>query len=214
MRLEKYLADLGVGTRKEIKQMIKDGRVEADTEVDENSVVKLDGVVLQYRKYRYFAMDKPAGVICATEDKKQQTVADILGIKGMFPVGRLDKDTTGLLLMTNDGDFAHRVISPKYNIDKVYWARTDGSITDEDVKRFGEGIGDFLPAKLEKIGDNECLVTVHEGKYHQVKRMLQAVGKPVIELKRLQIGQLKLENLVFSNFVCELSQQEIDSIFM
>ena len=213
MRLEKYLADLGIGTRKEIKKMIKDGRVEGDSEVDENSVVKLDGVILEYRKFRYFAIDKPAGIICATEDKKQKTVADFLGIKGMFPVGRLDKDTTGLLLMTNDGEFAHKVISPKYNIDKVYWARIDGDISEEDIRRFKEGINDYLPAKLERTAPGECLVTVHEGKFHQVKNMLKAVGKPVLELRRLSIGSLKLEDLNFSNGVCELSQHELDLIF-
>ena len=213
MRLEKFLSDAGVGSRKEIKQLIKSGRVKGDSEVDENSTVLLDGKKVEYKKYRYYAIDKPAGIVCATEDKKEKTVSDFLGVKDMFPVGRLDKDTTGLLLMTNDGDFAHRVISPKYEIDKVYYAKVDAAVTEEDIKKFRDGIGDFLPAKLERLGENGCLVTVHEGKYHQVKRMLHAVGKNVIELRRLSIGSLKLDDIKMTNGICELSQQEIDRIF-
>ena len=231
MRLDKFLADLGISSRKEIRGMIRSGRVQvngecvrqADIHVDtEKDDIRLDGGILQYRKYRYFAMDKPTGVVTASEDRRQRTVLDLLpqNLKnlGLFPVGRLDKDTSGLLLLTNDGEFAHRVISPKAGIEKKYYAVTEGTPDDTDVTVFQNGLVlrdglHCLPAQLEVSGENSCLVTVREGKYHQVRRMLAAVGKPVLELRRLSVGALRIDDLEFENGICELSQQQLDAVF-
>ena len=231
MRLDRYLSDLGTASRKELKSIIKSGRVtvngiavltpEQHIRPEKDEVV-LDGRPLSYVKYRYFAIDKPAGVLTACEDRKQQTVIDILPdeIKALnlFPVGRLDRDTTGLLLLTNDGEYAHKVISPRYEIKKVYYAVTDGIPDENDSELFSRGLVlrdglHCLPASLEITGKNECLVTVMEGKYHQVKRMLASVGKPVTALRRLSIGALELENLDFSAGVCELSQEQSKLVF-
>ena len=231
MRLDKYLADLGVASRKEIRALVRSGRVKvngvsvrlADCKVDEEKdSVLLDGEVLHYRKYRYFAMDKPAGVITASEDRRQKTVLDLLppelGKLGLFPVGRLDKDTSGLLLLTNDGEFAHKVISPKSDIKKKYCAVTEGIPDELDVAAFQQGLVlrdglQCLPALLEVNGSNKCFVTVQEGKYHQVRRMLASVGKPVTELRRLSVGSLALEDLTLENGICELSQQQLEAVF-
>lgn len=213
MRLEKYLSDCGIGTRKEIKQYIKAGRVSLD-----GDAVLFDGVPLVYNKYRYFAMNKPAGYVCANDDSHSQTVFSLLDSKyqnlGLFTVGRLDKDTTGLLLLTNDGDFAHKVISPKSHINKLYFATINGNISDDDILKFSLGFDGFLPAKLERAGDNKCFVTVQEGKYHQVKRMLVSIGKPVIQLKRLKIGSFMLPNDLEEGSIVELSQIELDNILL
>ena len=230
IRLDKYLGDLGIATRKELRQIIRAGRVringtcadspeqKLDPEAD---TVELDGNVLNYRRFRYFAMDKPTGVLTAATDKKQKTVLDLLPPElrslGLFPVGRLDKDTSGLLLLTNDGEFAHQVISPKKEIEKVYAAVTDGTPNAADVKAFAGGITlrdglHCLPAKLDLTGGNSCRVTVREGKYHQVRRMLAAVGKPVLELRRLSIGALALEELDLANGICELSQTDLSKV--
>ena len=236
MRLDKMMSDLGVASRKELKQIIRSGRVsvngipvrEPEIKLDpENDEVALDGRPLSYHRFRYFAVDKPQGILTACEDKKQKTVMDLLPEElrnlDLFPVGRLDKDTTGLLLLTNDGDYAHKVISPKYGIEKVYYAETDGQITKEDVDLFASGVVlrdglRCLPAKLEPAGNSEdtaCFVTVMEGKYHQVKRMLASVGKPVITLRRMSIGNLELRGLQFNgeNCICELSQEQANLVF-
>ena len=230
IRLDKYLSDLGIATRKELRQIIRAGRVringtcadspeqKLDPEAD---TVELDGNVLNYRRFRYFAMDKPTGVLTAATDKKQKTVLDLLPPElrslGLFPVGRLDKDTSGLLLLTNDGEFAHQVISPKKEIEKVYAAVTDGTPNAADVKAFAGGITlrdglHCLPAKLDLTGGNSCRVTVREGKYHQVRRMLAAVGKPVLELRRLSIGALALEEMDLADGICELSQTDLSKV--
>ena len=230
MRLDKYLSDLGLGSRKELKNIIRSGRVSVngviatspDEKVDDSDAVSLDGQNLVYRKYRYFAVDKPDGVLSASEDRKQTTVIDLLPEElqklGLFPVGRLDKDTTGLLLLTNDGEFAHKVISPKSEIQKLYHAVTDGVVTDADIRKFREGVVlkdglCCLPAELHRCDDGSCLVSVMEGKYHQVKRMLASVGKPVLQLRRLRIGGLDIGSCQFTNGYCELSQKDLDLIF-
>ena len=189
-RLDRLLSELGVATRSELRLMIKSGRVtvdgvaavQPDMKIEEQGhTICVDGVALCTSRLRYFMMDKPEGVLSATEDKRQETVLDILppDIRriGLFPVGRLDKDTSGLLLLTNDGDFAHRVISPKSGIEKLYYAEVDGVPDETDVMAFEAGLilGDgtkCLPAKLVPLGENRCHVIVMEGKYHQVKRML------------------------------------------
>ena len=178
----------------------------AEMKVDDNcAVITVDGVALQYEKFVYVLLHKPAGVLTATEDKRQETVLDLLPEtyrkRGIAPVGRLDKDTEGLLLLTDDGELTHRLLSPKYHVDKVYYARVEGTPDESDCAAFAAGmeLKDFtcLPAELTLIGEGECLVTVREGKFHQVKRMLAARGKPVTYLKRLSMGPLQLdENLL------------------
>ena len=210
MRLDKYLAEMGAGTRKEVRKMIRDGRVSINGQkendpgrkVMEGEEVRADGAPVVYEKYVYYMLHKPAGVISATEDAREQTVLDLIDEKkrkGLFPVGRLDRDTEGLLLITNDGELAHRLLSPKRHVDKVYFARLDGPVGEEEKKLFAQGLKvddtlTALPAELEILdGKNEVRVTVREGKYHQVKRMFQAVGREVLYLKRLSMGPLVLD---------------------
>ena len=230
MRLDKLLADLGIASRKELRQIIKSGRVCVDgvaatnpeRKVDgEKSCVELDGRQLRYTRYHYYMMDKPCGVLTATEDGKQKTVLDLVTPEmrrmGLFPVGRLDKDTSGLLLLTDDGEFAHRVISPKSCVEKRYYAKVEGEADAEDVKAFAEGLvladgTHCLPAKLELLGQGQCLVTVMEGKYHQVRRMLASRGKPVLELRRLSIGSLILEDSLGSGGFRELTKTDLCSV--
>ena len=210
MRLDRLLSELGVASRSELKRIIRGGRVSVDgaavTEPErrvdpEGCEIRLDGELLRWKRFRYFMMDKPAGVLSVTEDRKQRTVLDLLPPElrrlGLFPVGRLDKDTSGLLILTNDGDFAHRVISPKSGVTKRYRAEVEGTPNEEDARAFADGLvladgTRCLPAKLEVSGGSVCFVTVMEGKYHQVKRMLAARGKPVRELRRLSVGELEL----------------------
>jgi pseudouridine synthase len=232
MRLDKYLSELGIASRKELKEIIKSGRVCVNGNavlvpefkiIPDYDAVSLDGELLNWSEFRYYMMDKPVGVLTASTDKKQRTVIDLLpdDLKriGLFPVGRLDKDTSGLLLLTNDGEFAHKVISPKYEIKKRYYAVTDGNPDEKDVEAFRRGIVlrdglNCLPAELEILGNNRCIITVMEGKYHQVRRMLASVGKPVIELRRLSIGSLNLDEQLGAGNVVELSQKEIEDIFI
>lgn len=210
VRLDKVLSELGVASRRELKQMIRSGRVsvngqtvtEPEKHIDpEKDELCLDGAALRMRRFRYFMMDKPAGVLSVTEDRKQQTVLDLLPPElkrlGLFPVGRLDKDTGGLLILTNDGGFAHRVISPKAGVEKRYRAEVEGVPDEEDARAFAQGLiladgTRCLPAKLEITGGSVCFVTVMEGKYHQVKRMLASRGKPVQRLRRLSVGELEI----------------------
>ena len=231
MRLDKYLADLGIASRSELKSIIKAGRVSVNGAIirepefrlaDESASVSLDGKLLSYSRFRYFMIDKPTGVLTACEDRKQPTVIDLLPDElkrlGLFPVGRLDKDTSGLLLLTNDGDFAHRVISPKYEVEKLYRAVTETRVGADAAESFAAGIVladglQCLPAKLEAGEGRECFVTVKEGKYHQVRRMLAAVGCPVLELRRLSIGALRLDDDTIPGKISELSQTKIELVF-
>ncbi len=229
-RLDKLLADLGVATRSELRDIIRSGRVQVDGAVvthpeqrfdSEACRIVLDGKELSYSVFHYYMMDKPEGVLSVTEDRKQKTVLDLLPPElrrmGLFPVGRLDKDTSGLLLLTNDGEFSHRVISPKSGIEKRYEARVEGMPDEEDVRAFAEGLtlGDgtkCLPAKLEITGTDRCYVTVMEGKYHQVKRMLASRGKPVRTLRRLSVGALALDLGAPGDFR-ELPQEDLCKVF-
>lgn len=231
MRLDRLLSDMGVASRSELRQIIKCGRVTVDgaavtapeSKVDaEKSRIALDGAELSYKSFHYYMMNKPSGLLTATEDRHQKTVLDILPEElkrlALFPVGRLDKDTSGLLLLTDDGDFAHRVISPKSGVEKLYYAMVDGEPGAADVAAFAQGLtlGDgtrCLPATLELLGGSECLVTVMEGKYHQVKRMLASRGTPVVELKRLAIGELELDKTLEAGAVRELSQNDLCRVF-
>lgn len=211
-RIDKLLSSTGRWSRKEVKDLVRQGRVLADgrpvTRPEEKAdpaavFLTVDGGAVDCSPFAYVMLHKPAGVLSATEDKSQPTVLGLLPEelrrRGLFPVGRLDKDTTGLLLLTDDGDLAHRLLSPKKHVDKVYLARVEGRVDGEDVRAFAEGLalGDglrCLPAGLEPLGDgSSCLVTLREGKYHQVKRMLAARGKPVAALHRLSMGPLTLD---------------------
>lgn len=227
MRLDKLISECGIASRKEIKQMVKAGRVAVDgitAAVPEQKLnpevntVTVDGEVLNYAKFRYYMLNKPAGVLSATDDGKQKTVLDLVSPEmrkmGLFPVGRLDKDTTGLLLLTNDGEFAHWIISPKSEIVKTYHAITEGAVNSADVEAFKEGLtlGDgmkCLPAGLIPLEDGSCLVKVMEGKYHQVKRMLASRGKPVLALKRLAIGDVELDKALSPGEFRPLSENEL-----
>ena len=227
MRLDRLLSELGAASRSELRQIIRRGRVSVDGAVvteperrvdPEGSEIRLDGELLTYRRFRYFMMDKPAGVLSVTEDRKQKTVLDLLPPElkrlDLFPVGRLDKDTSGLLILTNDGDFAHRVISPKSGVEKRYRAEVEGVPDEADVKAFAEGLtlGDgtkCLPARLEITGANICYVTVMEGKNHQVKRMLASRGKPVVSLRRLSVGALELEEALGPGGFRELEKNDL-----
>lgn len=230
LRLDKYLSDSAAGSRREVRDWIRAGRVSVggtvvmrpEQKVDTSSAVTLDGNPLPYKAYLYLMLDKPEGLITATEDKRQRTVLDLLPPelrgKGLFPVGRLDKDTSGLLLLTNDGDFAHRVTSPKKGVSKRYYAVVDGVPDEEDAAAFREGLtlGDgtrCLPAGLECSGGSECWVTVQEGKYHQVKRMLASRGKPVLRLRRLSIGGLELDPSLGPGGLRQLDEEDLDKIF-
>lgn len=231
MRLDKLLSDMGIASRKELREIIRSGRVSVDGAVETRPEVKLDpaqvsvkldGRELRYQKYHYFMIDKPTGVVTATEDRKQPTVLDLLTPEmrrmGLFPVGRLDKDTSGLLLLTDDGEFAHRVISPKSCVKKRYYAEVEGEADAEDVLAFSRGIlladgTQCLPAELELLGGGKCIVTVMEGKYHQVRRMLASRGKPVLTLRRLSIGGLVLGDELGAGNWRELSAQDLCTLF-
>ncbi len=234
MRLDKYLAEMGVGTRQEVKKQIRQGKVTvngivvkaADTKIDENGdEVMVDGRNISYVSYEYYMLNKPVGVISATEDRKDTTVIDLIRDKkrkDLFPVGRLDKDTEGLLLITNDGDLAHRLLAPKKHVDKVYYAKIDSAVTEEDVKKFAEGIDIGTdekemtrPAKLEIIKsgeESEIRLTIHEGKFHQVKRMFHAVGKEVTYLKRERMGTLCLDENLKPGEYRLLTEEEIENV--
>ena len=210
-RLDKIISATGKKSRREVREMVRQGRVlvdgkpapAADMKVDpQAAVILLDGELLGYEKFTYVMLHKPAGVLTATEDRRQETVLDLLPPelrrRALSPVGRLDKDTEGLLLLTNDGQLAHRLLSPKSHVDKVYYARVDGALEPGDIVAFAAGmtLGDgleCLPAGLEILSPTEALVTLREGKFHQVKRMLAARGKPVLYLKRLSMGRLRLD---------------------
>ena len=219
MRLDKLLSHLNCGSRKEVQALIRAGRVSVDGTVQKDPAFKVDpdrsqtavdGTVQRYRAQRYYMLNKPQGVVSATEDKKYPTVLDLIADKkrkDLFPVGRLDLDTEGLLLITNDGDLAHRLLSPKKHVDKVYYARCRGTVREGAAEEFARGIHLpdgllCLPAELtvlsyDRIQDeSEIRLRIREGKFHQVKRMMEAVGCPVFFLKRLSMGPLVLdENL-------------------
>ena len=230
-RMDKLLATTGLWSRKEVKEMVRRGRVKvngavvakaedkADPEVDE---ICVDGQVVDCAPFVYIMMNKPDGLLSATTDKRQKTVIDLLPEhlrrRGLFPVGRLDKDTVGLLLLTDDGPLGHELLSPKKHVDKLYHAHVDGKIDAADVEALAQGLIledglHCLPAGLEPVGDgSECLVTLREGKYHQVKRMLAARGKPVTALKRLAMGSLVLDESLLPGEWRFLTKEETRAI--
>ena len=212
-RLDKFLCDCGAGTRSQVKAILKAGRVTVDGSPERDGARKidpttqqitLDGEILRLRGRVVVMLNKPAGFVTATEDKLQKTVMELLPAEyrhlDLKPVGRLDKDTEGLLLFTNDGDLLHRLISPKKEVPKIYYARHEGTATEEDAKAFAQGLTladgtKCLPATLQPLGPGESFVTVCEGKYHQVRRMLASRQMPVTYLERRQEGALTLGDL-------------------
>lgn len=229
MRLDKYLCETGAGSRSEVKQLVKKGLVcvngitvkEADKKIEEGvDVVTLRGETLSFARFHYYMLHKPAGVITATEDTNQKTVLDLLtGIntKKLFPVGRLDKDTEGLLLITDDGELAHKLLSPKKHVGKTYFVQTKYPVSDDAALLLREGvdIGDdtpTLPAMVEKAGDTELLLTIKEGRYHQIKRMLLAVDNEVVYLKRITMGPLQLPDDLEKGDFRPLSVSEVNAL--
>ena len=233
MRLDKFLVACAVGSRTEVKNLLKAGRVtvngkkekSAKLQIDEErDQIRFDGQVLEYEEFVYYMMNKPQGVISATEDPKHRTVLDLLDdygrAKEVFPVGRLDIDTHGLLLLTNDGQLAHALLSPKRHVDKTYQAQVKGIMSQEDVQTFAKGIPlkDFTcqPAKLELVSidteKNQSLVrvTIAEGKFHQVKRMVAYCGKEVVDLQRLAMGTLVLDENLKRGEWRRLTKEELE----
>ena len=228
-RLDKFLCDSGVGTRSQVKVILKAGRVTVDGKVErdnsrkidpQTSVIMLDGEILGGKRLVVLMLNKPEGYVTATEDATDRTVMELLPEQYRYfdlkPVGRLDKATEGLLLFTNDGDLLHRLISPKKEVPKVYYARHEGTATDADVASFAEGLTlrdgtNCLPAKLEPLGVGESLITVCEGKYHQVRRMMASRGMTVLYLERRNEGGLTLGDLP-RGAVRELTGEEINQL--
>ena len=231
MRLDKFLSEMGVGTRSEVKAYLKKGQVTLNGEIVKKPEVKIDenndkvcylGQVLSYEAVQYFLLNKPAGCVTATRDHLSDTVMSFLPENrrdDLFPVGRLDKDTEGLLLITNDGQLAHELLSPRKHVDKTYFAVIDGEVREEHKQLFQDGlnIGDedlTLPAKLNilKSGEtSEIELTIHEGRFHQVKRMFEAIGTKVTYLKRISMGPLTLGNLQPGE-VRVLTDEELDGL--
>lgn len=230
-RLDKLLAGTGKWSRREVKALVRQGLVRVDGRLAASAEDKLDpaaaiitvaGETIAFHRFTYVLLHKPAGVLTATEDRKQPTVLDLLPPElrriGLAPVGRLDKDTEGLLLLTNDGELAHRLLSPKYHVDKRYLARVDGELSATDAEAFARGmtLGDgleCLPAGLEVLPDRVCIVTLREGKFHQVKRMLAARGAPVLYLKRLSMGPLTLDDSLAAGAYRLLRAEEISALY-
>jgi 16S rRNA pseudouridine516 synthase len=231
LRIDKMLSNVGLGSRKQIKQDAKQGLIKVNDVIEKDSskiintdidVVKYKGEIVSYVQYIYLMMNKPKGVVSATEDNYDKTVIDLLSDEDKFyepfPVGRLDKDTEGLLLITNDGKLAHDLLSPKKHVDKTYYAEVEEEVTDDDVKAFAEGViltnenYKALPAKLEIIKSgypSTCYVTIKEGKFHQVKRMFNAVNNEVIYLKRLSMGPINLDESLKLGEYRHLTEQEL-----
>ena len=235
MRLDKYLVACAIGSRTEVKNFLKSGRVTVNGKKEKSAKLQInedteeicfDGQKLDYEEFVYYMMNKPQGVISATEDPKHKTVLDLMDdyarVKEVFPVGRLDIDTHGLLLLTNDGQLAHALLSPKRHVDKTYLAQINGVMTDEDIETFAQGIPlkDFTcqPAKLELVSvdteKNQSLirVTIAEGKFHQVKRMVAYCGKEVVDLQRLTMGTLTLDEDLKRGEWRRLTKDELEGL--
>ena len=212
MRLDKYLVECGIGSRKEVKKIIDNKLVSVNDKIissskenvdEENDIVKYRDEIIKYKKFRYYILNKKGGYITAVDDPKDKTVMDLLPEwvikKDLAPVGRLDKDTEGLLLLTNDGQLNHRLLSPKSHVDKTYYAELENNISEDDLEKLRKGvdIGGYvtMPALAEKIEDKKIHLTIKEGKFHQVKKMLEAVENKVVYLKRISFGNLKLNDM-------------------
>ncbi len=233
MRIDKVLANIGYGSRKEVKKLLKTGAVKVDgilikdakQHVDpEQQVITVYGEEVEYKEFIYLMMNKPPGILSATEDDRQETVVDILQeedqVFAPFPVGRLDKDTEGLLLLTNDGQLAHRLLSPKKHVPKTYFAIIQGEVTESDVEAFQQGVVlddgyHTKPGDLEILTSgsiSEIKLTITEGKFHQVKRMFESVGKRVTYLKRLTMADLVLDETLELGEYRELTEEELEGL--
>ncbi|MGW9857010.1 16S rRNA pseudouridine516 synthase [Staphylococcus hominis] len=225
MRLDKFLSNMGVGTRTEVKQLLKKNHVKVNDVIEkspkvkvnpDNDVITVDGKVIKYINYVYIMLNKPKGYVSATYDEINKTVIDLITEYqhlDIFPVGRLDKDTEGLLLITNDGQFNHHLMSPSKHVSKTYKVVSKYPIKNEDIIAFKNGIelsdGKVKPAQLEKLDHNVSLVTIYEGKYHQVKRMFHSIDNEVLELKRLKISNLTLDENLKSGEYRLLTSEEL-----
>ena len=230
MRLDKLISQSGFGSRKEVKDILKQKVVFVDGEVVTNPQTRVDpeisaiyvgDVLIEYEKYVYVMMNKPDGVISASYDEEDETVCDLLDEKhqwyDLFPVGRLDKDTTGLIILTNDGGFAHRALSPKKHVEKVYVAQVDKELSEKDVKAFESGITlddgyKTMPAQLEILSEKEAKVIIKEGKFHQVKRMFEALGGSVTALKRVTFARIDLDESLAPGEFRRLNEKEMNII--
>lgn len=231
MRIDKLLSNMGIGSRKEVKEYIKKGLVKVNGKTVTKATQKVnpdldkieyENEILAYEKYTYLMLNKPQGYISATSSYSQKTVLDLLDKRylnrGLFPAGRLDKDTEGLLLITNDGRLAHNLLSPKKGVIKKYFVKVDKNLVPEDVQAFSEGVfleeNQYLtrPAKLEIVSDTSAYVYIDEGKYHQVKRMLKSLGKQVTYLQRLAMGPLSLDPKLELGDYRKLSEAEIKAL--
>jgi 16S rRNA pseudouridine516 synthase len=211
MRLDKFLTECGLGSRSDVKKTLKNREIKVNGKIEISpklNVVLTDEILyndekIEYKESRYYIMNKPAGYITATEDKKQKTVMEILPEwviqKNLFPVGRLDKDTEGLLLFTNDGPLSHELLSPKKHVDKIYYVEAEKSISDEDMKKLelGVDIGGYVtkPSTCQRIDENKINLTISEGRFHQVKKMLHSVDNCVTYLKRVKFSNLELGDM-------------------
>ena len=232
IRLDKFLSEMSGWTRSEVKKIVRTGSVTVDgnevkkpeTKIDEKlSIVRVDGRQIKYNRYEYYMLNKPKGFVSATTDREHKTVVDIISSsekKDLFPVGRLDIDTEGLLLITNDGELAHRLLSPKNHVEKTYYVEVSGILDDADVDAVEKGLDigeekNTIPAKMEilktDIQNNisSCYLTIHEGKFHQVKRMMKKLGKTVTYLKRVSMGSLILDSKLKKGNYRKLTEQEI-----
>lgn len=232
IRLDKYLCEMGVGTRSEVKKYIRQGRITVDgkkvvkpeEKIDEQlKQVSMDNQLIGYEAFEYYMLYKPAGVVSATVDKKEKTVLDLITDKkrkDLFPVGRLDKDTEGLLLITNDGEMAHRLLAPRKHVNKTYYAKVKGRVTEQEIQLFSKGlsIGNNEYAKpsvlkILKSGEiSEIELIIQEGKFHQVKRMFRAVGMEVIYLKRISMGNLVLDESLQKGEYRRLTKKEVEQL--
>lgn len=233
LRVDKVLSNLGYGSRAELKVYCKKGLVKVNDKVISNPGMQVDtdidkiefnNGVVRYREFVYIMMNKPDGYLSATFDKRDAIVLDLIDPSYLtfepFPVGRLDKDTEGLLVLTNDGQLAHRVLSPKKHVPKTYYAKIEGIVTEEDVKAFEKGVTlddgyETMPSQLKIIESGETSeieLTIHEGKFHQVKRMFESVGKKVVYLKRMSMGKLKLDETLDLGEYRELTDEEVKLI--
>ena len=234
-RLDKILSNMGYGSRKDIKMVMKNGRVQIDGKIIKdsslkvdpyNTIISIDGEVVQYREYIYLMLNKPDGVVSSTDDPLNSTVLDLIDeeyrIFEPFPVGRLDKDTEGLLILSNDGQLAHQLLSPKKHVNKKYYVEVKGEVTKDDGESLKEGVVledgyKTMAADLEIIetGDlSRVYLTIKEGKFHQVKRMFKALGKEVQYLKRVSMGKLNLDESLELGEYRELSEEEIELLKM
>ena len=228
-RLDKLLAGTGRWSRREVKELVRRGQVRVDgviaataeQKIDPSAAVTVAGETVALGGCTYLLLHKPAGVLTATEDRRQPTVLELLPAeyrrRGIAPVGRLDKDTTGLLLLTDDGELAHRLLSPKYHVDKRYLAQVDGALGQADVEAFAGGITladgtECLPAELELLPEHRCIVTLRQGKFHQVKRMLASRGAPVVTLHRLSMGALTLPETLLPGQWRPLTETEVNTL--